>query len=376
MNITISALTGNRRTRLRATTVPAIAAALLIASWMTAACSLQPAGSSPPTVPVTTLSVQDSPQDDYTVGVPPHWTAQPVANSDFLKLTQDGSSASIEILPGIAVSDLKYDAMASQCDDSYANNPFTAGSLATCIESAAQTQLQDSSYQWTSQQALQAVLAALSQQASFGPPQVTTTSRYSAAFRVAQLAQGQTLSTQGLISVLPISNSLLASGNGPGWTNVALVGACNAAPGQIDRLQEVCSQVLGSFHATAAFWSNLADQLDQVYQGEEQALLQFGYADAADFAQSDELISQWGASMQQLQAQTYQTERTGSLTASENAIAALGGNALEQDPSTGGEYSLPAGYGGYCLSATGTMAIVGNVTEGVDGCTTILRPVS
>jgi hypothetical protein len=375
MYITLSGLTGNRRAPRRAAGRAAIVAAAVMASCITAACG-QPGGSAPPTVSVTTLSPQDSPQGDYTVGVPPGWTPQPLSGGDFLELTQDRSSASIFILPGVAVSDLRYHAMVSQCDDSYANDPFTAGSLFSCIENAVQTQLQDSSYQWTPQQALQAVLATLIQQADFGSPQVTATSRYSATFRVAQLAQSRTLSTLGLISVLPISNSLLASGDGAGWTNVALLGACTGPPGQIDRLQAVCTQVLGSFHATAAFWNNLADQLDQVYQGEEQALLQFGYADAADFAQSGQLISQWGASMRQLQAQTYQAERAGSLMAGENAIAALGGNALEQDPSSGSEYSLPAGYGGYCLTATGTAAIVGDVTRGVDGCTTILRPVS
>ncbi len=354
-------------------------ALIAVAGCWLAACgtgqSGGPAGAT--TVPASQLALRPSPQGDYTVGVPVGWSAQPVAGTDFLKLTRGGSTSSIDVFPGIVVSDLRYQEQEDSCDQAYEADPFTAPNLTTCSSAAVQTQLQDSSRPWTPQQALQVILTALGQSASFGTPVLTATSSDSAAFRVAGVAQGQPLSTSGFITVLSVRNPLLASGSGSGWTSVALLGACQAPSGQARQVQAVCSQVLGSFHPAAVFWSNLASQLAGRYQQEEQILLQIGDTDAAGFAQSGQLIGQWGSSMQQLQTRVYQSIQASSLDTGQHAIAALGGNNLEQDPGTGAVYSLPAGFGGYCLDTTGTTAVVGSgVTPGVDGCATVLRATS
>jgi hypothetical protein len=325
------------------------------------------------TVPISGLTPHTSPDGDYTVGVPAGWTAQPLAaGTDYLRLTPANGPAqtSIVFIPGLAISDSGYAAMELNCASQYSASTF--GADPDCTEQALMTQEQDSSQPWTPQRALAAIVAGVNQSASFGAPQITSLSPHAATFEDQGTVSGQAVSTQGFIEVVPVANPLLDSGQG--WTSEAILGYCAAPAGQARQLQTLCPQVLGSFRTGPTFWSNVIQGLASKYAQEEQDAENLGQTDVAGFAASSQLISQWGTSVQQLQAQSFESIQARDLDTGQHAIAALGGDTLEGDPGSGTVYSLPYGYGGYCVDATGTTAILGaGVTPGVDGCNTVLH---
>jgi hypothetical protein len=331
-------------------------------------------------VSTVALTPAPSPWNDYTVGVPAGWTARPLStDSDALELVSGAPlhQATVLILPGIAVSDLRFTAMLRQCTQAAAQNPITGPDVLSCTVRAGEAQLQDSSHAWTPQQAANAILEIVAPNGAYSGLQLPPFGARSALFRVTLRNQGQTVQSWGYLAVVPLANPLLSSSAGPGVTSVVLVGSCTAPPDQVAGLTALCGQVLGSFHAGRAFWNHLAQRLMQTYETEAQILLQMGHQAVANFAWRQQTIQQWGAAMLQMQVQTNAAEQAARQKIALNEIATLGGDTLEQDPNTGKVYSLPAGFAQYCINSTGDTAAMGGILDvkaGVDHCQTLLRP--
>lgn len=302
------------------------------------------------------------------------------ASMDALQLLPvAGAVSGIDILPGIAVSDLRYSAMLQQCTRAAGGNPFTAPNVVSgCVLPAVQAQLADAARPWSTQQALGAIVDALT--AGGTPLQITrltAVTNDAATFQLSGTYAGQTFSDEGFITVDHLTNPLLDQPGGqPGTTSIALVGLCAATPDAASAVDPLCAQVLGSFSPGSTFWDNVAQAAMQRYTQEFQLLLQIGSTSAAGFAQRSQLIARWGASMQQIQTSTFQALQSQRLQAGQQAIATLGGNVLVQDATTGNVYSVPDGYRAYCLNAAGNGVVAGrDVVPGVTGCATPLAPV-
>jgi hypothetical protein len=326
------------------------------------------------TVPVTGLSAVTSPLGDYTVGLPRGWSAHSVGR-DSINMTQNGGSDTITILAGIPVSDLNAEAVETQCTQAFIDNPLTAPGSDSCVQQEFQTLEEDSAAAWSPQQAMQVILQSLGLSASLPDLEVHPVTQDAATFTVPYQESGQAMTAQGFVAVVPVQNPVLP---GDEVTTEALLGYCTAPAGQAQSLRPLCAQVLGSFKTIgSAFWTNIVTGLANGDQNIEQGVTALGEQDVAGQAVTNQLISQWGQSMQQLQDQTYQSIQTQNLRSGQNAIAALGSNSIEQDPGTSERYSVPYGYSSYCLDGAGANVIYGNnLALGADGCATMLDPVN
>lgn len=85
--------------------------------------------------------------------------------------------------------------------------------------------------------------------------------------------------------------------------------------------------------------------------------------------------------MRQMQFESFRRIQAANYRHGQDWIAAFAGRTNFRDPETGKVYSLPSGYGSYCLDATSTHAIIGrDVKPGTwagapsEACARMLQP--
>lgn len=343
------------------------------------------AGDGTQVVAAVALTPAQAPQGDYSIAVPDGWAFNPIPRSGALTITPPGQAdPSIYLLPALRVSDARYQVILGRCNQQFAQNPLAAPDLlAGCIVSAVQSQLADSSHSWAPQDALPVILQLASGgSASFGPSQLMPISSTEATFAVPATRNGQPFTAWGYLGMAYLPNPLLAGPSGaPGVSSLAFVGGCEAPADQVDRFRPLCAAVLRSFQPSDQWAANLARQVMQSYQQEFQALLQMGGSIAQNAAPRGDLIAQFGASLQQLQTQTFQQIQAANLRMGQDWIANLGQNTYVRDPNTGKRCLVPAGYDSYCLNAAGDQVLVGSglvagryVDNPGNPCQTLLHP--
>jgi hypothetical protein len=303
-----------------------------------------------------------SPQGDFSILAPAGWTIQQPPQSLFTVLLkpQSNSSESVYVIV-ITVSDLRYLTTLQRCNQQFARNPlFAPDAISGCVVPAVRAQMEDSNHRWSSADALRLTLQLF---ASAGSPfQLTNTNqgadgvlRYRALIR-----QGsQQVASGGTVAMAYFSNPLFSTATASGVTSLALISGCNAPLTQEESFGKTCGAILHSFQMNPQAMNRITAELMQSYQQEAQTLIQMGQTAVKGFANRSAMIANWGAQMQQMQKDAYDAIQAARYHDGQNWIATLGNEVNMQNPETGNVYSLPAGYGSYCLDASGQTALMG-----------------
>lgn len=317
-----------------------------------------------------TTAVAQVPGNAYAIAVPDGWHLNPVAGTGAIVIAPPGQQEPvIYIIPAVRVSDARYQAILSACNQRFAHNRLGAPDAITgCIEPAVRSQLADSRQPWSPQAAFPVILRLMSGAgAAFGPPRLTALSTAGARYIVAGTKNGRSFTDWGYLGMAYLPNPLLAGPSGaPGVTSLAFLSGCEAPTSQVASFRLVCDSVLRSFQPGQQWESNLAQQTMQGYRQEYETLLQIGESVVQGFGIRSAMISQFGATMQQMQVQTFQNIQAANLHTGQNWIAAFGPNVYAQDPTTGNQVLLGGSElvpGRYVGSPSNT-------------CATLLRPQS
>jgi hypothetical protein len=315
-----------------------------------------------PLVPAT------SARGEFSILIPSDWTITEVPGAPLAAIiSSPGQKSTAIYLVLLATSDIRYQTMLNRCTQQYTRNPLFAPNLiSSCVAPAVRAQLADSSYQWNSAQALQAILQMFS-----GPSatfQATSSKDISAGlleYCLSSMEDGRPLQHWGDVSMSYLPNPLLSQAGRTGVTSLALITGCRASPEQQSEFRSMCAAVLRSFRPVPGWGQSVAQQFIQVYQQEAQALLRMGTSVAANMGVTRNMIGNFGASMQRMQTQTYEQIQQANHRTQQNWIATLGENVNMQDPVTGKVYTLPEGFKNYCLDGTGSEVLMGqDVTLG------------
>lgn len=304
------------------------------------------------------------PVPGVSLALPPGWVVHPIGPTAFSASPPGAQEPSIYFLPAVRVSDLRYNAILQQANRAFALNPLGAPSVMNAVRAAVQAQLADSSYRWSPAQALSALMQAFSPPGSgvhFGAPEIRASARPDTIdYRLRMEKPNGAFADWGSLTMTYLDNPLLAqSFRRPGVTSLAFVSGCEAPAEEAETFEATCAQALASLHMAPQWYPNLAAQVMQAYQQEYNTLLGMGQNAAANAALRNAMISSFGARIQQMQYQTYETMRRANLHNAENWIATLGNQVNMQDPNTGKVYTVPAGASSYCLDDTGQAVLYG-----------------
>lgn len=310
----------------------------------------------PQAIPAVPLTPARFPGRGFTVALPPGWTLTSSPGGDALSIHPSGSNQPDIYLTVVGVSDLRYQARLLAC--SRAHHPF-GNSLSRCVMPSVATQLADSRWKWTPEQAFQVILQRLRQARAgrtFGPPALIPLSPSQAFYRVRSTTPaGIPREDWGIVTMIYLPNPML----GPGEvTSLALIAGCLAPSNQADGFRRACAGVLDSFHPDPNWEGRLAAGIAAIYAREAQILLQMGRAIAQGFAVRREMITRVGQSIRRMQLRTFQAIQTRKIRTGQNWIATFGGNTNLRDPETGKYYTVPDGYGSYCLDDRGPTPVV------------------
>ncbi len=334
-------------------------------------------------LPAIGLTPTTSPHREFSILVPKGWTMTQVPGAPLATiLAPAGQKAPAIYLVLLAVSDLRYQTMLNRCTQQYARNPlFAPNMISGCIAPSVRAQLGDSSVQWSATQALHAVLQTFSgANARF---QITNSKEASPgllSYQVSSVENEQPLQHWGEVSMSYLPNPLLSQAGRSGVTSLALVTGCRVSPQQEIQFRTLCASVLRSFRPAPGWPQAVAQQFMQEYQQESQTLLGMGNSMANNMGVTRTMIGNFGATMQQMQTATYEQIQKANYRTQQNWIAALGENVNMIDPITGKVYTLPDGYGNYCLDASGSEVLEGRDVElgrsvgNSSPCSTMLQP--
>lgn len=323
-----------------------------------------------------------SQQGNYSILVPAGWSMSQVPGAALATvMSPPGQKAPAAYLLLLPVSDIRYQMMLNRCTQQYARNPLSGPNMISdCVVPAVRAQLQDSSFPWKPDQAVEAIL----QLYSGGNVQFRVTSMRDVSpgqvqYEIASVENGLQFAHWGQVNVSYLPNPLFSQAGHEGVTSLAMVTGCRSVPQRREDFRETCARVLGSFRPAANWGQMIAAQFMQTYQQEEQILLKMGSQIPPDMAYTRNMIGNFGAAQQQMQNQAFQNIQNAQLKSGENWIATLGGRVNMVNPATGEVKSLPAGYGNYCDDGAGNTLAGPDVVRGMSvgkslACETMLQP--
>jgi hypothetical protein len=307
-------------------------------------------------LPAVPLSAVQTPGGDFTVALPPGWTAKSSAEGDSMAMNPAGKTQPSIYLAVLAVSDLRYQANLAGCTGGF----HAFGNVLTqCVIPSVRIQLRDSSRTWSAEEAVQMILQRLHEAnrggQGFGAPALIPSSRSQVFYRVTSTGPTGPLENWGVVTIAALPNPML----GPGEvTSLAWVAGCSAPRSGAGSFRRTCAGVLHSLQPNAAWSGRLARRMAATYEQEAQILIRIGQTVLPGFRARGQMIAGFGQSMQQMQLQTFHALEAREYRTGQDWVATFGGNTNVRDPATGKYYTVPYGYRSYCLDGRGSTPMV------------------
>ena len=335
------------------------------------------------TVPAVAMKPAQTPQGGFSILEPLGWDLQRQPQSIFaINLKPQANTGESAYVILVNVSDLRYLMTLQRCNQQFARSRlFAPDSISGCVVPAVRAQMDDSRRRWAPADALRSTLQVFaSAGAQFQLASTTQETNGVIGYRVLIRQGSQQLASNGTVTMAYFSNPLFSTTTAQGVTSLALISGCNAPISQEESFRATCSSILQSFRMDRQTMNEITSELLQSYQTEAQILIKMGQSDARGFASRSGAIANWGAQMQQMQNDTYGAIQAANYHNGLNWIATLGDKVNMQDPRTGKVYALPAGYGSYCMDASGNTALMGldlkpgqSVSKSSAQCDTLLH---
>ncbi len=304
-------------------------------------------------VPAVPLAVAGAPGGDFTAAVPRGWSITSSQQGDSFVIAPAGQAQPSAYFIVVDISDLRFRASIAACSRGF--RPF--GDLLTqCTIPSVRLQLSDSSRTWPPAQALDLILQGMRAKGAgqFAPPSVISISSSDDSARAFYHTSGMTphgpVEQWGVITMVYLPNPML---DPRAVTSLAVIAGCSASPDMAPGLRRACAGIIDSYRPSPAWVDRLTSGMANVYEQEGQILLQMGYSALRGFQARQQMINNFGQSMQNIQWQTFQAIQSRSYLNGQEWIATFGGNTLMKNPETGELISVPFGYASYGLDNRG-----------------------
>jgi|SRR5579875_787909 len=310
--------------------------------------------------PAVVLARVSLPAIGYDIALPEGWVTTPPAGFSIAATPAGRPTPMVYFVIGVPVSDIDFNLMLNSCNRAVEQNPLTVN-MTMCTVRAGQTQIADSQYRWSPQQAVEKLLQALQgtgPSQMIGTPEFHSVSPSEALYRFTVSKNGQSLVQWGHATMSYLPNPLLSRGLGapPGVTSLLFATGCEVPSIQASdpNFTAACSAIAHSFRPEQGFVERLVDSIESSYQNEVNALATMGRQTIRNLRMRSQMINETISTVRDLQWRTFNAQQQSQLKIAEGWMNTYAGTQDFIDPGSGHEYNFATKWRNYrysCISA-------------------------